>query len=102
MNPPADVLDAERAYLLDSRKFLGLMRDDVLSLHALGGDPVSEEFLKATLYHRAEALKDLPDTPLFFGRLDYGAGGEGPGEDVDGQLALGAEGQAIGRPGPET
>src|ERR1700742_3022576 len=52
------------------------MRDDVLSLRALGGDPVSEEFLKAELYHRAEALKDLPDTPLFFGRLDYGAGGE--------------------------
>ncbi|HEX3752553.1 MAG TPA: ATP-binding domain-containing protein [Streptosporangiaceae bacterium] len=76
MNPPADVLDAERAYLLDSRKFLGLMRDDVLSLRALGGDPVSEEFLKAELYHRAEALKDLPDTPLFFGRLDYDAGGE--------------------------
>jgi hypothetical protein len=81
VNPPADVLDAERAYLLDSRKFLGLMRDDVLSLHALGGDPVSEEFLKATLYHRAESLKDLPDTPLFFGRLDYAAGGEGPGEE---------------------
>src|ERR1700761_4216567 len=57
------------------------MRDDVLSLRALGGDPVSEEFLKAELYHRAEALKDLPGTPLFFGRLDYGAGGEGPGEE---------------------
>jgi hypothetical protein len=76
VNPPADVLDAERAYLLESRKFLGLMRDDVLSLRALGGDPVSEEFLKAELYHRAEALKDLPDTPLFFGRLDYDTGGE--------------------------
>ncbi len=73
---PADILDAERAYLLESRKFLGLMRDDVLSLNALGGDPVSEEYLKAELYHRAEALADLPDTPLFFGRLDYGASGE--------------------------
>ena len=47
------------------------MREDVLSLHAMGGDPVSEEYLKAELYHRAEALKDIPDTPLFFGRLDY-------------------------------
>ncbi len=47
------------------------MREDVLSLRAMGGDPVSEEYLKATLYHRAEALKDIPDTPLFFGRLDY-------------------------------
>src|SRR6201993_3901968 len=76
LSSPADVLDAERAYLLESRKFLGLMRDDVLSLNALGGDPVSEEYLKAELYHRAEALADLPDTPLFFGRLDYGASGE--------------------------
>jgi hypothetical protein len=49
------------------------MREDVLSLKAMGGDPVSEEFLKADLYHRAEALKDIPDTPLFFGRLDYAA-----------------------------
>ena len=72
------VLDTERAYLLESRKFLRLMRDDVLSLQALGGDPVSEEYLRAELFHRAEALADLPDAPLFFGRLDYGAsaGGE--------------------------
>src|SRR4051812_42606645 len=47
------------------------MRENVLSLRAMGGDPVSEEYLKASLYHRAEALKDIPDTPLFFGRLDY-------------------------------
>ena len=50
------------------------MREDVLSLRALGGDPVSEEYLKADLYRRAEALSDLPGTPLFFGRLDYAAG----------------------------
>ena len=47
------------------------MREDVLSLTAMGGDPVSEEYLKGELYHRAEALADIPDTPLFFGRLDY-------------------------------
>jgi DNA helicase IV len=69
---PADpVIAAERAHLTRSRKFLRLMREDVLSLRALGGDPVSEEYLKADLYRRAEALRDLPDTPLFFGRLDY-------------------------------
>jgi DNA helicase IV len=73
-DPSADVLDTERAYLFESRKFLQLMRDDVLALEALGGDPVSEQYLRAELYHRAEALKDLPDTPLFFGRLDYRAG----------------------------
>jgi DNA helicase IV len=72
--PGEDVLSAERAHLRRSREFLELMRQDVLSLRALGGDPVSEEYLKADLYHRAEALKDLPDTPLFFGRLDYAAG----------------------------
>src|SRR5690349_14001318 len=56
------------------------MREDVLSLKAMGGDRVSEEYLKAELYHRAEALKDIPDTPLFFGRLDY-AGQSDPGDD---------------------
>src|ERR1700685_220760 len=65
------VLAAERAHLRASREFLRLMRENVLSLRALGGDPVSEEYLKADLYRRAEALHDLPDTPLFFGRLDY-------------------------------
>jgi len=47
------------------------MREDVLSLKAMAGDRVSQEYLKAELYHRAEALKDIPDTPLFFGRLAY-------------------------------
>src|ERR1700722_3331114 len=68
------ILAAERDHLRASREFLGLMRTDVLSLRAMGGDPVSEEYLKADLYRRAEALKDLPDTPLFFGRLDYRPG----------------------------
>ena len=68
------VLTAERDQLRRSREFLRLMREDVLSLKALGGDPVSEEYLKADLYHRAEALKDIPDAPLFFGRLDYAVG----------------------------
>ena len=66
------VLIAERDQLRRSREYLRLMREDVLGLRAMGGDPVSEEYLKATLYHRAEALKDIPDAPLFFGRLDYG------------------------------
>jgi DNA helicase IV len=81
--PGGAVLAAERAHLRRSREFLRLMREDVLSLRALGGDPVSEEYLKAELHHRAEALKDLPDTPLFFGRLDYAAGA--PADDVRGE-----------------
>jgi AAA domain/UvrD-like helicase C-terminal domain len=74
------VLTEERDQLRRSREFLRLMREDVLSLRAMGGDRVSEEYLKAELYHRAEALKDIPDTPLFFGRLDY-AGQSGTGDD---------------------
>src|SRR5258705_10679293 len=72
-SPGPGVMDAERAHLLRSREFLRLMREDVLSLRAMGGDPVSEEYLRAGLHRRAEALKDLPGTPLFFGRLDYAA-----------------------------
>jgi DNA helicase IV len=68
---PDAVLAAEREHLRRSREFLELMRSDVLSLRAMGGDPVSEEYLKADLRRRAEALRDLPNTPLFFGRLDY-------------------------------
>ncbi|HSR84592.1 MAG TPA: ATP-binding domain-containing protein [Streptosporangiaceae bacterium] len=71
---PGNILAAEREHLRQSRGFLELMRTDVLSLRAMGGDPVSEEYLKADLYRRAEALRDLPDTPLFFGRLDYRPG----------------------------
>jgi DNA helicase IV len=67
------VLTTEREQLRRSRDYLRLMREDVLSLKAMAGDRVSQEYLKAELYHRAEALKDIPDTPLFFGRLDYAA-----------------------------
>ena len=79
------ILDAEREHLRSSRRYLELMRTDVLSLRAMGGDPVSEEYLKADLYRRAEALRDLPDTPLFFGRLDYrpGALAEGGPDAAD-------------------
>ena len=67
------VIAAERAHLVRSREFLHLMRENVLSLaqNPMAGDRVSLEYLKADLYRRAEALKDLPDAPLFFGRLDY-------------------------------
>jgi hypothetical protein len=83
---PAAILAAEREHLSESLDFLRLMREDVLSLRALGGDPVSEEYLKADLYRRAEALKDIPGTPLFFGRVDYsGAGGAAGGGSFAGE-----------------
>jgi len=65
------VLAVEREHLAKSREFLELMRQDVLSLPALAGDHVSEQYLKADLYRRELSLRDLPDTPMFFGRLDY-------------------------------
>jgi DNA helicase IV len=80
---PAGVLSAEREYLRRSRDYLRLMRENVLGLRAMGGDRVSEEYLKADLYRRAEALRDLPDAPLFFGRLDYAGGGDAGGAALD-------------------
>src|SRR5262245_10001494 len=70
---PDSELTREQEHLTASRRALQAMRADVLSLEAMGGDPVSTEFLKADLYRRAEALRDFPDTPLFFGRLPRGA-----------------------------
>ena len=97
---PADpVLAAEREHLRDSREYLRLMRENVLSLPALGADRVSIEYLKADLYHRAEALRDIPDAPLFFGRLDYAPGSVWNEEGEAG--ADGARlGHAIGRIAP--
>jgi hypothetical protein len=67
------VIADERAHLARSREYLQLMRQNVLTLaeNPMAGDRVSLEYLKADLYRRAEALKDVPDAPLFFGRLDY-------------------------------
>ena len=65
------VIRAERAHLITSREYLRLMRENVLAINPMAGDRVSLEYLKADLYRRAESLKDLPDAPLFFGRLDY-------------------------------
>jgi DNA helicase IV len=93
--PTADpVLAAEREHLRRSREYLRLMREDVLALPALGGDRVSVEYLKADLYHRAEALRDIPGAPLFFGRLDYAAGSAWSDE---GDAGAGGERFHIGR-----
>ncbi|HMD93481.1 MAG TPA: ATP-binding domain-containing protein [Trebonia sp.] len=72
------VIRAERAHLITSREDLRQMRENVLAINPMAGDRVSLEYLKADLYRRAESLKDLPDAPLFFGRLDYGDLGGDP------------------------
>jgi len=90
------VLAAERAELSRSREYLRLMREDVLGLRAMGGDPISEEYLKAALYHRAEALKDIPDAPLFFGRLDYSTAGAAPPSSDIGYSDIGISDEVAG------
>src|SRR6266700_1859942 len=97
------VLAAEREHLASSREYLRLMREDVLALPALAGDRVSQEYLKADLHRRAESLRDLPDAPLFFGRLDYAPGVAAPAVGPSGRDApdqdwhLSAGGFHIGR-----
>jgi DNA helicase IV len=91
------VLAAEREHLASSREFLRLMREDVLSLPAMAGNQVSQEYLKAALYWRAQSLKDLPDAPLFFGRVDYAPGQTGPARSPRGEAEPGAESFHIGR-----
>src|ERR1700751_526792 len=85
------VLAAEREHLASSREFLRLMREDVLSLPAMAGNQVSQEYLKAALYWRAQSLKDLPDAPLFFGRVDYAPGQTGPERSPRSEADPGAE-----------
>src|SRR5215470_10738364 len=102
--PSDPVLVAERDHLRSSREFLRLMREDVLGLEAMAGDRVSQEYLKADLYHRAQALRDIPDVPLFFGRLDYAEGvvmspGTFPAEGGTGQREA-AAGDGGGSGGP--
>ncbi len=81
------VLAAEREHLASAREFLRLMRENVLALPAMAGDRVSEQYLKADLYRRAESLRDMPDAPLFFGRLDYASAVGSDQEGADGAAA---------------
>jgi DNA helicase IV len=95
---PDQTLTAERAHLSDSRDFLRLMREDVLSLRPLAGDPVSAGYLKADLYRRAESLKDLPGTPLFFGRVNYATQAAAAADpEGDGSASFAGEQFHVGR-----
>ncbi|MEV4533143.1 AAA family ATPase [Asanoa sp. NPDC049518] len=71
-------LDAERAHLTASRAALGRMRNRAEALFSTGGnvagDAYTAETLGRTLARRVAELADDPDTPLFFGRLDFGTG----------------------------
>ncbi|MFC3999847.1 HelD family protein [Nocardiopsis sediminis] len=100
---PSPALDpeiaAERAHLTASRDALRRMRDDVLATETpeVYGDWVSTQALKQARALRAEALADLPDTPLFFGRLDFAAGTVFEGEGESGDTGGAADRVHIGR-----
>src|SRR6266536_123430 len=68
-------LNAEREHLAASRAALARMRARAEALHATGekvaGDAYSAETLGTTLRRRVAELADDPNTPLFFGRLDF-------------------------------
>lgn len=80
--PAIDALTEAREHLTDARSALREMREHTASLEALAGDRLSGEYLKQALHRRMMALRDDPDTPLFFGRIDYRASA-GAGEDED-------------------
>ena len=70
-------LDGERAHLTASRAALRRMRERAEALFTTGdnvaGDAYTAETLGRTLARRVAELADDPTTPLFFGRLDFGA-----------------------------
>ncbi|MEV7626116.1 AAA family ATPase [Actinoplanes sp. NPDC089786] len=69
-------LQAERTHLSESRAALRRMRGRAEALFSTGsdvaGDAYGAEALGRTLSRRVAELADVPDTPLFFGRLDIG------------------------------
>jgi DNA helicase IV len=76
---PTD-LEAERAFLTEARAALARMYRAVLEreIPVIGGEDNDERFTNESNVRahqiRTQALLDLPDVPLFFGRLDYEAG----------------------------
>ncbi|CAM3811281.1 AAA family ATPase [Nocardiopsis rhodophaea] len=94
-------IQAEREHLAASRGALRRMRDDVLATETptVFGDWVSTQVLQQARALRAEALEDIPDTPLFFGRLDFEPGTvfEDGQEGVEAPASDGVDRLHIGR-----
>src|SRR6266542_6486990 len=73
-------LETERAFLTEARAALARMYGDVFGreIPKIGGEDNDERFTNEANQRayelRTQALIDLPDVPLFFGRLDYEAG----------------------------
>ncbi len=87
MSPNDPVLSSERRHLTESRAALRRMREATTRVeNAVGGDAVSTQYLKQTLYRRMRSLEDDPSVPLFFGRLDYAMS---LGAELDERLYIG-------------
>ena len=74
-------LQAEREYLADARAALQYMYEDVINTETQASAPAEDndmflerEAMELGRQRRALALIDLPDVPLFFGRLDFDPG----------------------------
>ncbi|MEU7994271.1 AAA family ATPase [Micromonospora sp. NPDC049060] len=90
-------LAAEREHLATSRAALAQMRERAQALFSTGdqvaGDAYAAETLGRTLARRVAELADDPTTPLFFGRLDFGATtGAPPADDPPGGPGDGPDG----------
>lgn len=72
---PPDPLERERAHLRHARAALRGMREEYanLDLSDVGANWVNNEVLRGSVQRRVEALADLSDLPLFFGRIDHAA-----------------------------
>ncbi len=75
----ADEIEVEAGYLAAARAALGHMRADVIAtgtpVFVSGTDEVwFNQMYRLARAARREDLVDLPDVPLFFGRLDYEPG----------------------------
>ncbi|MEU4392482.1 AAA family ATPase [Kribbella sp. NPDC023855] len=79
-DPGSAELEAEQAFLAEARAALARMHLEVeeRDVPLIGGEDNDERFTneanERAKRQRTLALQDLPDVPLFFGRLDYEAG----------------------------
>ncbi|WDZ86311.1 HelD family protein [Micromonospora cathayae] len=87
--PLEDELAAEQAHLDASRQALRRMRERAEALFATGdkvaGDAYTAEQLGRHMARRVAELADDPSTPLFFGRLDFGASAPEAAADAAGR-----------------
>jgi DNA helicase IV len=63
-------LEAERAFMGHARRSMAAMRRAVEALPPQAASRVDKEILEAKLAQRVESLRDDPNVPLFFGRID--------------------------------